>query len=524
MRILVSTSDKTGLIEFLQPLVQLGLELVSTGGTYEYLKKNNFAVTEVSEVTQFPEVLDGRVKTLHPAVHMGLLADQTNPQHLAQLKEYNIKFFDMVVGNLYPFEKTALDPEATFVELIEKIDIGGPSFLRAAAKNFKSVIVLSSPGDYQWVQKKIIAQSLTLEDKKKLAIKVFSLTAYYDSLIVAKLANNKEELDFFNIPLKKKMQLRYGENSHQDAAWYFNPLESANLADMQIHQGKELSYNNLLDLDAAVSLVKLFEKPACVAVKHNNPCGAAIAENVQTAAQKTIQADSKSIFGGIVAFNTEVNIKTCEQFKDIFLECIVAPGFSSESLKFLATKKNLRVLTLPLSMLLSDDKSADKSSMGKVEARKLNYKSISGGALLQQEDFFSSTDWKFLNTKPDTYLLNDMVFGEKIAAALKSNAIAIVANGQTVGLGMGQVNRIDAVKQAIERMLAYKAKFDFDLSKAVLVSDAFFPFADSIELIANYGIKWVVQPGGSVQDEKVFAMAEEKKTNMVITNRRHFKH
>lgn len=518
MRILVSTSDKTGLIEFLKPLQDQdfneSFELVSTGGTYEYLKKNNFNVTEVSEVTGFPEVLDGRVKTLHPSIHMGLLADKSNHQHRAQLKEHNVLAFDMVIGNLYPFEKTATKADSTFEELIENIDIGGPSFLRASAKNFKSVIVLSSPNDYSWVQEKLLNKSMTVEDNKKLAIKVFSLTAYYDSLIVDRLTMDslevKSGLEYLNIPLKKKMQLRYGENSQQEAFWYFNPLAKANFNEVEIHQGKELSYNNLLDLDAAVNLVKLFETSACVAVKHNNPCGAALGEDVCRAAKKTIEADPKSIFGGIIAFNKEVDIKTCELFKDIFLECIVAPSFSSEALNYLIAKKNLRVLSF--------------KSLNLVNTKKMNFKSISGGVLLQQEDSFNQEDWTFIGEKPNPLLFADMVFGEKVAAALKSNAIAIVAGGQTVGLGMGQVNRVDAVKQAAERMLEYKKRFDFDSSKAVLISDAFFPFADSIELIAQYGIKWILQPGGSVQDEKVIEAATSKNINMVISKRRHFKH
>lgn len=510
MRALISTSDKTGLVDFLKPLAEYGLELVSTGGTYTFLKENNFKVLEVSEVTQFPEVLDGRVKTLHPSIHMGLLADKDNKEHMLQMEHHNVKSFDMVVGNLYPFEETAARKNSTFEELIENIDIGGPSFLRSSAKNFKSVIVLCTPSDYSWVQEKIINKSLTLEDRKKLAIKVFSLTSYYDSLIVEKLASDRTELDFLNLPLKKKMKLRYGENSHQEAAWYFNPLDPINLSGMEIFQGKELSYNNLLDLDAAVNLVKLFDEAGCVAIKHNNPCGAAISDSPYASAQKVIEADPKSIFGGIVAFNKRVDLKTCELFKDIFLECIIAPEFSPESLQFLSNKKNLRVLGF--------------ESLNNISSKKMNYKSLAGGMLLQQEDFFDIPTWSFLSAKPDSNILNDMIFGEKVAAALKSNAIAIIANGQTVGLGMGQVNRIDSVKQSIERMLEYKNRTGIDLSQAILISDAFFPFADSIEVIADYGIKWILQPGGSVQDEKVFEMAVKKNINMVITKRRHFKH
>jgi phosphoribosylaminoimidazolecarboxamide formyltransferase / IMP cyclohydrolase len=511
MRALVSTSDKTGLIEFLKPLAEVGLEIVSTGGTYDYLKKNGFAVTEVAEVTSFPEVLDGRVKTLHPFIHMGLLADKHNPEHMRQLQQQEVKAFDMVVGNLYPFEKTAQNKNSTFEELIENIDIGGPSFLRASAKNYNSVIVVCSPDDYSWVQNKVLSKSITSEDKKKLALKVFSMTAYYDSMIVHKLCEDQDSLEYLNLPLKKKMSLRYGENAHQKASWYFNPLSDVGLNQLEIHQGKELSYNNILDLEAAIALVGFIEQPGCVAVKHNNPCGAAVAKGLYEAAQKAILADPKSIFGGIVAFNETVDIETCKLFKDIFLECFIAPAFTSESLQYLSSKKNLRVLSLASMKLQST-------------AVQRAFKSVSGGLLLQEEDSFNSEEWQFLGEKPSTTLMETMSFGEKVAASLKSNAIAIVANGQTLGLGMGQVNRVDAVKHALERMRECKARVDFSLSECVLISDAFFPFSDSIDLIAQFGIKWIVQPGGSVQDEKVFQAAKNNNINMVLTKRRHFKH
>lgn len=510
MRALVSTSDKTGLTEFLRPLMAKGLELVSTGGTYEYLKKNDFPVVEVSQVTQFPEVLDGRVKTLHPFIHMGLLADKFNSTHLEQLNQHQVKSFDLVIGNLYPFEQTALNEQVSFEDLIENIDIGGPSFLRASAKNYKSVIVVCSPSDYTWVQEKILADSVTENDRKKLALKVFSLTAYYDALIVNKLSEDSNEMDFLNIPLKKKQSLRYGENSHQKANWYVNPLEKNSLANAQIHQGKELSYNNLLDLDAAINLVQLYEKPACVAVKHNNPCGVAIAENISAAASKAIQSDAKSIFGGIVAFNKKVDLLTAEQFQDIFLECIIAPSFSDEALKLFSGKKNLRVLTLP-SLLFS-------------APQKLNFKSIAGGALNQDSDTYSTFSWSYLSSKPSEKILETMVFGEKVAAALKSNAIAIVYRGQSIGLGMGQVNRVDAVKHALTRMKEFAALNPLNMNEVVLVSDAFFPFADSIDIIAQNNITWILQPGGSVQDQNVISAAQQKNINMVLTHRRHFKH
>lgn len=506
-RALVSVSDKAGLIEFLKPLVKLGLEIVSTGGTAEYLKKNQFQVTDISEVTKFPEVLNGRVKTLHPFVHMGLLADQRNAEHVSQIAKHDVKAFDLVVGNLYPFEHTAQKKSVSQEELIENIDIGGPSFLRSSAKNYHSVLVVSDPEDYTWVQKKILDGTLAESDRRQLAIKVFSLTSYYDALIVQKLKDEEQELKYLNLPLKLKNHLRYGENSHQKAKWFTNPLEQNGLGSVHIYQGKELSYNNLLDLEAAMQLVMLFEQPGCVAVKHNNPCGAAIGESLLEASQKAISSDPKSIFGGIVAFNRPVDLNVCQAFKDIFLECIVAPEFSEDSLKFLASKKNLRVLKVASNQIDCD-----------------SYKSISGGALWQQADPFPKMTWDFINQKPNAELEKTVSFGEKVAGFLKSNSIAIVYRGQTVGLGMGQVNRVDAVEQALKRMDEFMQREKLNLSEVVLVSDAFFPFPDSIDLISEKGIQWVAQPGGSVKDELVFEAARKNKMNMIITRIRHFRH
>lgn len=506
-RALVSVSDKNGLIEFLKPLVQQGLEIVSTGGTAEYLKQNQFQVVDISDVTKFPEVLNGRVKTLHPFVHMGLLADQRNADHVTQLKNHDVKAFDMVIGNLYPFEKTAQKENVSQEELIENIDIGGPSFLRSSAKNYHSVVVVSDPEDYSWVQEKILAGRLTEEDRRRLAIKVFSLTSFYDALIVQKLKQEDEDLKYLNLPLKLKNQLRYGENAHQKAKWFANPLEQNGLGAVQIHQGKELSYNNLLDLEAAMQLAMQFEHPACVAVKHNNPCGAAIGDSLLEASQKAIQSDPKSIFGGIVAFNRQVDLDVCQAFKDIFLECIIAPSYSVESLQYLAGKKNLRVLQILKSEIDTE-----------------SYKSISGGVLWQQADTFPKSDWNFISDKPNAELSKTISFGEKVVGFLKSNSIAVVYRGQTIGLGMGQVNRVDAVEQALKRMVDFQQREKVNLSEVVLVSDAFFPFPDSIDLISKSGIQWVAQPGGSVKDEQVIEAARKNKMNMVLTQTRHFRH
>ena len=515
-RALVSTSDKNGLIAFLKPLVVQGLEVVSTGGTLSYLKENGIKALDVSEVTKFPEVLDGRVKTLHPFIHMGLLADRRKSKHTEQLAKHHVQPFDLVVGNLYPFESTALNSNSTFEDLIEKIDIGGPSFLRASAKNFHSVLVLCDPNDYPLMQEKILNQKITEEDRKRMALKVFSLTSYYDSLIVSKLSEGIDtESPYLNLSLKKKMNLRYGENSHQQATWYTNPLSFNSLADATIHQGKELSYNNLLDIDSAMGLVRLFKEPCCVAVKHNNPCGVAIGQNATEALKKTIQSDSKSIFGGILAFNSEIDLKAVEALKDIFLECLIAPSYTSEALDSLTKKKNLRVLSLQNSWI-NLNKSTDLAQ----------YRSIAGGLLKQSMDSFNfdPEQWKIFGVSPTDQNKSDILFGEKVCGFLKSNSIAIVYGGQTLGLGMGQVNRVDAVQQAILRFQQYKTQNQGNYDQAVLVSDAFFPFADSIDLIEKAGIKWTAQPGGSTRDEEVIQACQDKKINMVITHQRHFRH
>lgn len=510
-RALVSVSDKSGLIEFLRPLVLKGLQIVSTGGTLQFLKQNEIMATDISEVTGFPEVLDGRVKTLHPFVHMGLLADQFNPAHVEVIKKHGVLPFDMVVGNLYPFEKVALDPLSSFEERIENIDIGGPSFLRSSAKNYKSVVVVSDPTDYPWVQEKIIAKTISADDRKKLALKVFSLTSYYDALISQKLADDVADSTYLNLPLKKKFSLRYGENAHQQATWFENPLAAINLSSAVIHQGKELSYNNLLDIDAAAGLVMQFEKPACVAVKHNNPCGAAQADAMANAITKTIEADPKSIFGGIIAFNQHVDLATCQNLKDLFLECLIAPSYDTEALDLLKKKKNLRVLSWP--------------DLIKKEFRKTStIKSVFGGVLVQDQDQFVENNWQHFGQVPSAAVKEDMKFGEKVCGFLKSNSIALIYNGQTVGLGMGQVNRVDAVDQAITRFNEFKKTTAVKIEDVVLISDAFFPFADSIEKVAAAGIRWILQPGGSTRDQEVIESAKVNHINMTFTHQRHFRH
>lgn len=519
-RALVSVSDKTGLIDFLKPLVERGLEIISTGGTLKFLNENALPAKDITELTGFPEVLDGRVKTLHPFVHMGLLARRELSSHVSQMQKHQVDFFDLVLGNLYPFEKTALNESASFEELVENIDIGGPSFLRSSAKNFQNVVVVSDPTDYAWVQKKILTNDLSLADRKKLAMKVYSLTSYYDAMIVQKLSDPNEELNYLNIPLKKKQSLRYGENAHQSAIWFENPLaagpkdkksDGRSLAQAEILQGKELSYNNLLDIDAASELVSHFSQPGCVAVKHNNPCGVAIdQQSLLTATQKAVAADPKSVFGGILAFNKTVDEKIAEFLNPIFLECLVAPDYTDAALKIFSSKKSLRVL---------------RWKQMSLPAKAYHYRSVAGGLLVQNADSFSEAEeWKYLGSKPSEEIKQTMLFGEKVAAFLKSNAIALVYKGQTVGLGMGQVNRVDSVTLALKRFEFFKQGNSVNVEEVVAISDAFFPFADSLESLQAAGIKWVVQPGGSVRDAEVIDYAEKHNMNMVLTGQRHFRH
>ncbi len=499
---LVSVSDKTGLIDFLKPLHQNGLRIVSTGGTAQYLKEHGINIVDVSEQTGFPEVMGGRVKTLHPHIHMALLMRESHPEDEALLKEKGLQPFDLVICNLYPFEK-AVESKAQGAELIEKIDIGGPTVLRASAKNFQKVTVLCDPEDYKSVSEK---KSMTLEDRKRLAAKVFAHVSAYDSLVASELgAGWGPEFSWGG---HKVMDLRYGENPQQSAAWYRNLADQKGLHTAEILQGKTLSYNNLLDLDAAAGLVQNFSQPAAVAVKHNNPCGVAQDLNLVSAVDKAIHADPVSVFGGIIACNREIDLETAEKLHSLFLECIVAPDFSQQALELFAKKKNLRILRWP--------KLSEKQTH-------FEMKTVAGGFLLQGKDAMNSDsrEWKFVSERPSDSIHQDLLFAEKIVASLKSNAIAIVRDGQTVGLGMGQVNRVDAVKHAIERMQTHAKPSD---SPFVLASDAFFPFPDSIELAAKAGVKWILQPGGSLKDEEVIQVAKKLGVQMVITGQRHFRH
>ncbi|MFN8791929.1 MAG: bifunctional phosphoribosylaminoimidazolecarboxamide formyltransferase/IMP cyclohydrolase [Bdellovibrionales bacterium] len=500
-RALVSVSDKSNLVGFLAPLVEKGLRLVSTGGTANFLREQGWQVQDVSDVTGFPEVLQGRVKTLHPKIHMGLLAKLNETAHVETLEHFQVEPFDLVIGNLYPFEQ-ALQNKSSEDELIENIDIGGPSFLRSSAKNFETVTVICDPTDYQWIQKQ--NYSLNREERKKLAAKVFRLISVYDQMISQTL--DPDLISLWSAGGRLHQKLRYGENSHQQAWWIAQTGVSAGLHQAEILQGKELSYNNILDLDAAFLLVQKFSQPAAIAVKHNNPCGAALDADSFRALEKALSADPVSVFGGIVALNFPVKAVHANLMKDLFLECILAPDFDEASRQILSSKKNLRLL---------------KGQWPSVGVRN-EIRTVFGGVLVQNPDvrWSDPKDWKIFGAVPDAGLRETMLFGEKVCASLKSNAIAIVGDGQTLGLGMGQVNRVDAVEQALRRWKQHHA----DKKEAVLVSDAFFPFPDSIEKAAEQGIRWVVQPGGSMRDEDVISKAQQLGVNLVITGLRHFKH
>jgi len=526
-RALVSTSDKTGLLEFLKPFCAQGCEIVSTGGTSKFLRENGVKVVEVGEATGFPEVMDGRVRTLHPKIHMGLLARSYVPDDMALLQAHGVEPFDLLVVNLYPFEaafKKGLKGE----ELIEQIDIGGPSMLRAAAKSFERVTVVCDPGDYSLISKKVDEKTLDKKFRQKLAVKVFEHCSFYDGIVAHALREDPwEEAETITVPLRRKQLLRYGENPHQKAVWYESPFQhDLGLSAASILQGKELSYNNILDLEAAVGVVADFEEPACAIIKHLSPCGVATDKSVEGAYQKAFEADSISAFGGIVAINRALTASLAEAIVGPFLECVIAPEIDSGALKILSAKKNLRVLALKNFGLnrsariyghngTHQDTRPPESQWGD----DLEVKSLRGGALIQAADRPSSwqSQWRIIGQSPDDTVKADLLFAQKVVRHIKSNGISVVKNGQTLGLCGGQTNRIDSVRWALERAKGRGTEL-------VLGSDAFFPFRDSIDMAAASGVRWIIQPGGSLRDAEVEKAAREHGLNMIITGTRHFKH
>lgn len=511
-RALVSVSDKTGLTDFVKKLVDAGVEIISTGGTKKAIEAAGIPVKSVSEITGFPEILDGRVKTLHPAVHGGLLAVRENKAHMDAIKKLGIQPIDFVVVNLYPFKETIAKPGVAYEEAVENIDIGGPSMLRSAAKNHKSVTVVCDPADYDRVASSLDEHAeVPFALRQKLAAKVFRHTAAYDALIADYFTKKvgEEFPEKLTITYEKKQSLRYGENPHQKAAFYSEPLlnESTIAAAKQLH-GKELSYNNIRDADAALGIIKEFKQPAAVAVKHMNPCGIGIGATVNEAYDRAYETDPISIFGGIVALNREVDAALAEKLHSIFLEIVIAPSYTDEAIAILEKrKKNLRLLQVKLT-----DDNQDF----------VQYTSVRGGMLVQDLDTKGYEDIKdqlkvVTRRKPTDEEMESLKFAWTIVKHVKSNAIALVNHGKMVGMGGGQTNRVGAAKIALEEA-GEKTK------GAVLSSDAFFPMGDTVEAAAKAGITAIIQPGGSIRDQESIDMADKYNIAMVMTGMRHFKH
>lgn len=509
MRALVSVSDKAGLVPFVNSLVSLGWEIIATGGTMKLLQENGIKVINISEVTGFPEICDGRVKTLHPKVHGGLLARRDDESHLKALKDNNIEFIDMVCVNLYPFRQTISKSDVSMDDAIENIDIGGPSMLRSAAKNYKDVTVVCDPDDYNTIIDEIKANgNTTLDTRLKLSAKAYTHTAEYDMCIanyMRKQANLNEKL-FLEYDLVQN--LRYGENPHQQAKFYrtADDMPFSLGCAKQLH-GKELSYNNIQDADAALAIVREFNVPFCVGLKHMNPCGAAIGKDVVDAWTKAYEADKVSIFGGIVATNCEITLEVAQLMKPIFLEIIMAPKFSKEAFELLSTKKNLRLIEVP---------------MYKMPYTPMQYKSVCGGLLAQDMDLNTAVvvdDMTVTKKHASETELDDLNFGLRIVKHVKSNAIVIVKNGQTLGVGAGQMNRIGSAEIALKQAHANGVK-----ENLVMASDAFFPFDDCVTLANDMGVTAIVQPGGSVRDEDSIKKADECGIAMLFSGMRHFKH
>ena len=507
-RAIISVSDKTGIVEFARKLEQLDFEIISTGGTYKKLSEDGIKVKKVSEITGFPEIMNGRVKTLHPAIHGGILADKTNPEHLAELKKQNIIPVDLVVVNLYPFRKTISQPNVSLKYAIENIDIGGPTMIRAAAKNFKSVAVIVDKNDYDLIINELTEKwDISFETRHILAKKAFQHTAEYDSYIANYFSKIGEEdlPSQLNISLPLSSEMRYGENPHQKARYY-----SEDNLFTKLH-GKKLSFNNLQDIDGALKTIFDFrERPTIAIFKHCNPCGIGVADNLVDAYKKAFATDTISPFGGVVVSNQILDLDVALEINKIFTEIIIASDFTEDALDKLKKKKNRRLITY------------DFAELAKLK-NSFNVRSCLNGILVQDEDFDCDNpeNWQVVTKRKPTELeMEKMKFAWKTVTHLKSNAIAICKEDRTIGLGMGQPSRIDSTEIAI----AKAKKFGLEIKGCALGSDAFFPFRDSIDTIAKLGITAVIQPGGSVRDEEVITACDENNITMVFTGMRHFRH
>ncbi|SHH71537.1 phosphoribosylaminoimidazolecarboxamide formyltransferase / IMP cyclohydrolase [Caloranaerobacter azorensis DSM 13643] len=508
-RALISVYDKTGIVEFSRKLKELGWEIISTGGTRKKLAENGIETIDISDITGFPECLDGRVKTLHPKIHAGILSIRDNDAHIKTLKELEIDCIDMVVNNLYPFKETVSNPNAVHEEIIENIDIGGPSMLRAAAKNYKYVTVIVDPNDYDKVIDELDENGdVSLKTKEYLAAKVFQYTSHYDALISEyfnKIANI-ELPDLITLTFEKKQDLRYGENPHQKAAFYTYVYSiKGTLGQAKKLHGKELSFNNINDTNGALEILKEFEEPTVVAVKHTNPCGIGSGNTISEAFKKAYESDKVSIFGGIIAANREIDRETAEMINKIFIEVVIAPSYTDEALEVLTSKKNIRILVLP-----------------EITAREesgYDIKRVLGGILIQDRNTkLIQDELKFVTErKPTERELEDLLFAWKAVKNVKSNAIVLAKDKGTVAVGPGQVSRIWALENAIKQG-------GNRVKNSVMASDAFFPFPDCVEAAYKAGITAIIQPGGSIRDKESIEAANKYGIAMVFTGMRHFKH
>jgi phosphoribosylaminoimidazolecarboxamide formyltransferase/IMP cyclohydrolase len=513
-RALISVSDKTGVVDFARSLLPLGIQILSTGGTAQLLKLNGVVVTEVADFTGFPEMMEGRVKTLHPKVHGGILARRDQPDHLASMKEHGIQPIDLVVVNLYPFAQAVARQGVTMDDAIENIDIGGPAMVRAAAKNHAFVTIVTDPADYAGIAEQLKKNKGVIADDERyrLAAKAFSHTAEYDGMISNWLTARdrsgkaREFPDRFNLQVRLVQALRYGENPHQSAAFYAErEPPRGTLAGYRQLQGKELSYNNIADADAAWECCRTFDVPACVIIKHANPCGVAIADSPLAAYRNAFLTDPASAFGGIIAFNRQVDAATAEAVAKQFVEVVIAPSYADEAMKVFGSKQNVRVLQIAAAKDLN----------------RLDMKRIGGGLLVQTSDAFDMAELRLVTRRePTKDEMNDLVFAFRVAKFVKSNAIVFCRNGMTLGVGAGQMSRVDST-----RIAAIKAKnANLSLRGSVVASDAFFPFRDGLDVVAEAGARAVIQPGGSVRDKEVIAAADEHGIAMVFTGMRHFRH
>jgi len=552
-RALISVSNKEGIVDFAKTLEETGVEIISTGGTYRKLEESGIKVKKVEEVTGFPEMLNGRVKTLHPYIHGGILADRSNENHMNEVSNSKIKLIDMVVVNLYPFKETISRANVTMEEAIENIDIGGPTMIRSAAKNYKGVAVVVDPDDYKKIQAELKDSGgyISLGTLFRLSVKAFQHTCEYDSVIFNYLKNKtgsfgnsdisirdyldidcssagKEMEDNFRysddnfkdspgLNLKKIQNLRYGENPHQKASYYkYIDTGTDNFAGARQLQGKELSYNNILDGNAAFGIVKEFATPCVAVIKHNNPCGAAAAQSVEEAYKKAYQCDPVSAFGSVVACNMEWTAEAAKFMLDKYVEVLIAPDFDQQALKILAERQNLRILKMDFEL----NTYIDSINSDDFKLEKVDIKSVDGGLLVQDLDEGpdSKKDMKVVTSvEPDPAKWNDLLFGWQIVKSVKSNAIVLAANNSTVGIGAGQMSRIDAAEIAIR-------KSNGRCKNSIMASDAFFPFEDVAELAAKNGITAIIQPGGSIRDKEVIESCNKNKIPMVFTGKRHFRH